>query len=90
MPHEQDILLNTRTVRANPIMRWLLWNMPYHTAHHCYPMVPFHKLPALHDETGNSVPVRTTRCCFFVNWARRLMQLPMLSVRSCRIGLPRR
>ena len=49
MPHEQDILTNTRTVRTNALMRWLLWNMPYHTAHHSYPMVPFYQLGDLHD-----------------------------------------
>lgn len=41
MPNVQDIILNTRTVKAGPVMRWLLWNMPYHTAHHSYPMIPF-------------------------------------------------
>jgi len=50
MPHEQDILVNTRTIKANPVMKWLLWNMPFHMAHHSYPMIPFHKLPQLHAE----------------------------------------
>ena len=48
MPHEPDILVNTRTVRANLLMRRLFWNMPYHTAHHTYPMIPFFRLPELH------------------------------------------
>ncbi|MEM7360595.1 MAG: fatty acid desaturase [Pseudomonadota bacterium] len=48
MPHDPDILLNTRTLKANVLMRRLLWNMPYHTAHHSYPMVPFYRLPELH------------------------------------------
>jgi fatty acid desaturase len=50
MPHEPEILVNTRTVKANQVMKWLFWNMPYHTAHHSYPMIPFHKLPELHQE----------------------------------------
>ncbi|MEM7664004.1 MAG: fatty acid desaturase [Pseudomonadota bacterium] len=50
MPHEKDILVNTRTAKANAVMRWLLWNMPYHTAHHSYPMIPFHQLPDLHAD----------------------------------------
>lgn len=50
MPHDNDIMLNTRTVSANPLMMRLFWNMPYHTAHHTYPMVPFYNLPKLHDE----------------------------------------
>lgn len=50
MAHEKEILVNTRTVKANPIMKWLFWNMPYHTAHHTYPMIPFHQLPELHAQ----------------------------------------
>ena len=42
-----DILRNTRTTRAGPILRWLMWNMPYHTEHHLFPGVPFHRLSAL-------------------------------------------
>ncbi len=55
MPHEDDILVNTRTVRTNGLMRWLLWNMPYHTAHHSYPMIPFHQLPGLHEAVVESI-----------------------------------
>ena len=55
MPHVQDIVLNTRTAKAGPVMRWLLWNMPYHTAHHSYPMIPFYKLPALHTAVVESL-----------------------------------
>jgi len=43
-----DTLANTRTIRTNPLQRWLLWNMAYHTVHHTFPGVPFHRLPALH------------------------------------------
>ena len=50
MPHVENILENTRTIKTNPIWRWLLWNMPYHTAHHTYPSVPFYRLPQLHRE----------------------------------------
>ncbi len=41
-------LQRTRTVRSNALVRWLMWNMPYHAEHHAYPGVPFHSLPALH------------------------------------------
>jgi len=58
MPHEQDILLNTRTIKANVLMRRLLWNMPYHTAHHTYPMVPFHRLPELHAKVVEALDGR--------------------------------
>ncbi|WP_411818769.1 fatty acid desaturase [Hyphococcus sp. DH-69] len=50
MPNEAGILINTRTIKTNAVMRWLMWNMQYHTAHHLYPSVPFFRLPALHQE----------------------------------------
>lgn len=55
MPHIQETLLNTRTVRTNSLMRWLLWNMPYHTAHHSFPMIPCYRLPALHRAVVDAV-----------------------------------
>ena len=45
-----NMFLNTRTVLSNPVVRWFTWNMPYHTEHHVYPAVPFHKLPELHKK----------------------------------------
>jgi fatty acid desaturase len=30
-----------------------MWNMPFHAEHHLFPAVPFHRLPALHDQIGN-------------------------------------
>ncbi|WP_181702094.1 fatty acid desaturase [Chthonobacter albigriseus] len=50
LSHESNILENTRSTRTNAFMRWLGWNMQYHTAHHAFPGVPFHKLPDL-DQT---------------------------------------
>jgi fatty acid desaturase len=49
LPHEANVLRNTRSTRTNAVMRWLTWQMPYHTAHHAFPGVPFHKLRELHD-----------------------------------------
>jgi fatty acid desaturase len=49
----EDVLdhrLNSRTVYMNPLMRFLYWNMNYHIEHHIFPMVPYHALPALHEE----------------------------------------
>jgi len=43
-----NMLENTRTTFTNALVRRLAWNMPYHTEHHSYPAVPFHKLPDLH------------------------------------------
>jgi fatty acid desaturase len=45
-----DHRLNTRTVRMNRINRFLYWNMNYHVEHHLFPMVPYHRLPELHEE----------------------------------------
>jgi fatty acid desaturase len=39
---------NTRTTFTSELMRFLAWNMPFHTEHHVYPQVPFHRLPDLH------------------------------------------
>jgi fatty acid desaturase len=50
LTHVPDTLRNTRTLEGPAIMRWLMWNMSYHTAHHTFPGVPFHALPALNRE----------------------------------------
>ncbi|MEM7472475.1 MAG: fatty acid desaturase [Pseudomonadota bacterium] len=50
LSHEQDILENTRSTRTNGLFRWLCWQMPYHTAHHTFPAVPFWKLKELNDK----------------------------------------
>jgi fatty acid desaturase len=47
-PPVANMLENTRTTFTTALMRFLAWNMPYHTEHHVYPAVPFHQLPALH------------------------------------------
>ncbi|WP_439814290.1 fatty acid desaturase [Zavarzinia sp. CC-PAN008] len=49
LSHAPSITDNTRSTRTNAVMRWLCWNMQYHTAHHAFPGVPFHALPRLHD-----------------------------------------
>jgi len=46
-PLVADMLANTRTTFTNSAVRFIAWNMPYHTAHHVLPVVPFHKLPEL-------------------------------------------
>ena len=50
LSHRDDILENTRSTRTNALMRWLCWQMPYHTAHHTFPSVPFWRLKALDAE----------------------------------------
>jgi fatty acid desaturase len=51
-----DHRLNTRTVLMNPINRFLYWNMNFHIEHHMFPMVPYHQLPALHEEIKGDLP----------------------------------
>lgn len=48
MPHVPGIAENTRSTRTNAVMRWMCWNMQYHTAHHAFPGVPCYRLPELH------------------------------------------
>jgi fatty acid desaturase len=45
-----DHRLNTRTVKMCVVNRFLYWNMNYHVEHHMFPMVPYYRLPALHEE----------------------------------------
>lgn len=51
-----DHRLNSRTVYMNPISRFVYWNMNYHVEHHMFPMVPYHALPALHEEMKADCP----------------------------------
>ena len=50
LTHKKDILQNTRSTRTNFLMKWLCWQMPYHTAHHTFPSVPFWKLKELNSK----------------------------------------
>lgn len=47
-PQVADLFANTRTTFTTALIRFVAWNMPYHTEHHVAPHVPFHQLPALH------------------------------------------
>jgi fatty acid desaturase len=49
LSHEPNVLQNTRSTRTNALLRWLCWQMQYHTAHHAFPGVPFHRLRELHE-----------------------------------------
>ncbi len=55
LSHENDIFENTRSTRTNAFMRWLCWQMPYHTAHHTFPAVPFWKLKQLNSKIESTV-----------------------------------
>ena len=49
---DRNGLTNTRTTLTNPLVRLLMWNMPFHAEHHLYPTIPFHRLPAAHAAIG--------------------------------------
>jgi fatty acid desaturase len=48
-PHVANMLENTRTTFTTRLVRFVAWNMPYHSEHHSYPAVPFHRLPRFHQ-----------------------------------------
>ncbi len=59
----EDVLdhrLNSRTVYMNPISRFIYWNMNYHVEHHMFPMVPYHRLPELHEKIKGDLPAPNT------------------------------
>lgn len=45
---DRNGLTNTRTTMTNALVRFLMWNMPFHAEHHLYPSIPFHRLPEAH------------------------------------------
>ncbi len=55
-----DHRLNSRTVYMNPISRFIYLNMNYHVEHHMFPMVPYHRLPELHERIKDDLPVPNT------------------------------
>ena len=63
LPHDDNILTNTRSTRSNAFMHWLAWQMQYHTAHHAFPAVPFHQLHKLNKilftDRGATPPTMT-------------------------------
>jgi len=56
-PYVPEMLRNTRTTHTTWLMRRLAWNMPYHVEHHAYPALPFHALPAAHDQLRDKIAV---------------------------------
>lgn len=48
LPLVESFWENTRTTLTGLPVRFLAWNMPFHTEHHVNPAVPFHALPEVH------------------------------------------
>ncbi len=49
LPFDANMLDNTRSMKTNAVVRWLAWQMPYHTEHHVFPSIPFHRLGTAFD-----------------------------------------
>ena len=47
--HDDNGFTNTRTTLTNPLVRLVMWNMPFHAEHHLLPNIPFHRLPDAHQ-----------------------------------------
>ena len=75
LTHEPNTLLNTRTLKTNRLMGWLNWNMNFHTVHHTYPNVPFHRLPELHREVEARVGFELPGEPYFALHRRHLLTL---------------
>ncbi len=65
LSHEDNILENTRSTRTNALIRWLCWQMPYHTAHHTFPSVPFWKLRELNNKIEEKIGGEVWRMGWF-------------------------
>jgi fatty acid desaturase len=51
-----DLRRSTRSLKSNPLIDLLYWNMSFHIEHHLYPTVPFFSLPRLHTLLKGSLP----------------------------------
>tara|TARA_B100000686_G_scaffold339536_1_gene413786 strand:- start:126 stop:722 length:597 start_codon:yes stop_codon:yes gene_type:complete len=50
-----DMTKNSRTTKSNFLVRFFMWNMNYHTEHHCTPGIPFHKLQEYQKKNEHDV-----------------------------------
>lgn len=56
-PTVADLTRNTRSCQVAWPLRWLCWNMNYHAEHHYAPSVPYHALPAMHQQVAGQLPL---------------------------------
>ena len=47
---EHTLCTQDRDGLTTPLVRLLMWNMPYHAEHYLYPFVPFHRLADVHQQ----------------------------------------
>jgi fatty acid desaturase len=68
-------LTNTRTMTTSPLVRLLMWNMPFHAEHHLYPFIPFHRLAEAHAVLkGRLVHVGPGYAAWHRDYARTLRE----------------
>jgi len=73
LPLVESFWDNTRTTLTGAPIRFLAWNMPFHTEHHVNPGVPFYALPELHRREREKLQVVTPGyIAFHRDWQRRL------------------
>ena len=75
--HDPNTLINTRTIKTWPVLRWMCWNMQFHSAHHTYPAVPFFRLPELHAEIVRRIghePPTVSYLGFQLHFIRQLLR----------------
>lgn len=64
---------NTRTTLTGWPLRFLAWNMPFHTEHHVHPGVPFYALPEVHRREREKLRrVAPGYVAFHREWQERL------------------
>lgn len=74
LPHTGTILARTRHIRTTGLVRFFMWNMPYHAEHHAYPAIPFHQLPALSAAIDSELKEKDKTIPKFQVWMlRRLL-----------------
>ena len=69
-----DMHINTRTTNTNVFVRFVMWNMSYHSEHHLYPGVPFYALPNVYSamtETRDITALGYVK--FHVDYVRALL-----------------
>jgi fatty acid desaturase len=73
LPHAGGILERTRSIRTPAIVKYFMWNMPYHAEHHAYPGVPYYHLPALSQALQGELKEKDKGIPKFQVWMFRRM-----------------
>jgi fatty acid desaturase len=58
-----NMMTNTRTTATYTFYSKLAWNMPFHSEHHAWPSVPFHRLPTVNQLISDKVNTQDAVGC---------------------------